>query len=181
MLTLVQRLGKNLSRDDPPHVVDRWLERAVEAAYSAGEKYYLVNLGMVAIQRSFRLSAPLLRGAWGALRGWRSMKPTRSRVPITRYRLALYVFCALVNCLVSSGVMSVCRSLRVGSRMVWAQLSSFDSQRQEEFGVNSSSSVPTQRRLGGFAGGFMVLRMAGRCSTFPVINLISALNPWLVI
>ena len=25
LLTLVQRLGKNLSRDDPPHVVDRWL------------------------------------------------------------------------------------------------------------------------------------------------------------
>ena len=97
LLTLVQELGKDLSRADPPHVVDRWLERAVEAAYARGERFYLVNLGLVAVQRAFRLSAPLLRGAWSAVRGWRSMRPARSRVPITRYRLECMVVSALAK------------------------------------------------------------------------------------
>lgn len=95
LLALVQRLGKTLTRDDPPHVVDRWLERAVDAAYQDGEKLYLVNLGIVAIQRTFKLSAPLLRGAWAAVRGWKSLLPSRSRVPITKYRLECLILRAL--------------------------------------------------------------------------------------
>lgn len=97
MLALVQELGKTLSRDDPPHVVDRWLERAVEAAYRRGERFYMMNLGLVAVQRAFRLSAPLLRTAWAAMRGWRAMRPTQSRVPITRYRLECLVLGALAK------------------------------------------------------------------------------------
>lgn len=69
LLALVQRLGKTITRDDPPHVVDRWLERAVDAAYQDGEKLYLVNLGIVAIQRTLKLSAPSIAGCLGCCTG----------------------------------------------------------------------------------------------------------------
>lgn len=111
LLQVVQSLGGSLGRDDPPHVVDRWLERAVEEAFKSGEKFYMVNLGLVAIQRSFRLSAPLLRGAWSAMRGWRALRPVRSRVPITRYRLECLLVCALAR------GWGECRALR---RRWWA-------------------------------------------------------------
>eukprot|EP00438_Fugacium_kawagutii_P003209 Skav218054 [mRNA] locus=scaffold214:1429603:1436014:- [translate_table: standard] len=65
----------------------QWLERGVDEAYSRGERLYWTTLGVLAVQRAFHLSAPLLRGTWSAIKGWRMMKPPRSRVPITWYRL----------------------------------------------------------------------------------------------
>ena len=87
LLGLVPELGKTLSASDGADVVDKWLERAVELAYKRKERLYRVNLGLVAIQRAFHLSAPLLRGAWSAVRGWKALKRSKSRIPITRYRL----------------------------------------------------------------------------------------------
>lgn len=87
LLGLVASLGRRLHRDDPPNIVDKWLERGVDEAYQQGERLYWVTLGVVSIQRSFHLSAPLLRGTWNAVKGWKSMLPPKSRVPITWYRL----------------------------------------------------------------------------------------------
>lgn len=67
--------------------MDQWLERAVEECYKRGERLHWVVLGVLGIQKGFKLSGPLLRGSWAAVRGWRQLVPTRSRVPITRYCL----------------------------------------------------------------------------------------------
>ena len=97
LLSLVEELGVALKPTDEPHRIDYWLERAIELAYKQGEKYYLENLGLVSTQRTFHLSAPLLRGAWSAMRGWRSLKPTKSRIPLTRFRLECMVVAAFAR------------------------------------------------------------------------------------
>lgn len=87
LLMLVQRLGGSLSMSTPPQKVDFWLEKAVEAAHEEGERLYWVTLGVLGLQRKLKLSGPLLRGTWKAIQGWRSLKPTRSRIPITMFCL----------------------------------------------------------------------------------------------
>lgn len=87
LVAVVESLGGNLRRSTPPHVVDRWLERAVEECYRTGERLHRVTLGVLSLQKGLRLSGPLLRGTWAAVRGWRQMVPTKPRVPITRYCL----------------------------------------------------------------------------------------------
>lgn len=87
MLVVVESLGGNLRLSSAPQVVDQWLERAVNECYKRGERIHWVVLGVLGIQKGFKLSGPLLRGTWSAVRGWRQLLPTRSRVPITRYCL----------------------------------------------------------------------------------------------
>lgn len=95
LLDVVTELGMTLKSTDHPHKIDACLERAVELAYKRGERFYRVNLGVVALQRAFHLSAPLLRGTWGAVRGWRALQPVKSRIPLTRYRLECMILVAL--------------------------------------------------------------------------------------
>ena len=83
MLRRVRCLGKSLNPSSPPHVVDAWLERAVQQCFEEGERLYWVTIGVLGVQRAFKLSGPLLRGAWKAIEGWRSLKPVKSRVPMT--------------------------------------------------------------------------------------------------
>ena len=116
LLGLVQELGKTLSASDGADVVDKWLERAVELAYKRKERLYRVNLGLVAIQRAFHLSAPLLRGAWSAVRGWKTLKPSKSRIPITRYRLECLVVVALARGWAEEGWM---RRRWIGCALGW--------------------------------------------------------------
>lgn len=87
MVGVVEGLGGRLHQGSPPHVVDRWLEKAVEECYRTGERLHWVTLGALGIQKGLKLSGPLLRGAWAAVRGWRQLVPSSSRVPITRYCL----------------------------------------------------------------------------------------------
>ena len=75
--------GKITDPFKSPHVVDAWLERAVQQCFEEGERLYWVTIGVLGVQRAFKLSGPLLRGAWKAIEGWRSLKPVKSRVPMT--------------------------------------------------------------------------------------------------
>ena len=94
LLQLVRSLGGRLSRASSSRDIDVWLERAVNAAFDKGEKLYRVTLGVLGLQRQLKLSGPLLRGTWSAIRGWRSLTPVRSRVPLTRYALdAIILVC----------------------------------------------------------------------------------------
>ena len=116
LLGLVQELGKTWSASDGADVVDKWLERAVEVACKRKERLYRANLGLVAIQCAFHLSAPLLRGAWSAVRGWKALKPSKSRIPITRYRLECLVVVALSGGWAEEGWM---RRRWVGCALGW--------------------------------------------------------------
>ena len=91
---VVQR-GHKLTRASPPQLVDAWLEEAVQRAHEEGERLYWVTLGVLGVQRQLKLSAPLLRGTWKAIQGWRSLKPVRSRIPIS----ALALEGAVLGCL----------------------------------------------------------------------------------
>ena len=48
LLGQVASLGRHLHRDDPPNLVDKWLERGVDEAYQQGERLYWVTLGAAA-------------------------------------------------------------------------------------------------------------------------------------
>ena len=47
------------------------------------------------MQRQFKLSAPLLRSTWAAIKSWRLLQPIQPRVPMTYYVLR----CFLIACL----------------------------------------------------------------------------------
>ena len=95
MLGKVEDLGGSLDGKCPSRKVDTWLERVVEWGHGHGEKLYWINLGVLSLQRRFKLSAPLLSGTWSAIRAWRTLQPIQPRVPITYYVLR----CLLVVCL----------------------------------------------------------------------------------
>jgi hypothetical protein len=86
-----------LSRKSSSRRVDEVLERSVDAAYERGERLYWVTLGVLGVQRALRIAGPLLKGTWGAIRGWRALMPSRPRVPITRYCLEGVVLVCLAN------------------------------------------------------------------------------------
>ena len=92
---LVRSLGGRLSRASSSRNIDMWLERAVNAAFNRGDKLYRVTLGVLGLQRQLKMSGPLLRGTWSAIRGWRSITPVRSRVPVTRYTLQAMILVCL--------------------------------------------------------------------------------------
>ena len=58
--------------------------RGLRAA--AAWRFYRVRLGVLGVQRTLRLSGPLLRGTWAALRGWRTLLPVNSRIPMSVHR-----------------------------------------------------------------------------------------------
>ena len=94
-LGVVRELGGNLSSRSSSRTVDVWLERLVDWAHVHEEKLYWTTLGVLSLQRRFKLSAPLLRGTWAAIKAWRLLQPIQPRVPITYYVLR----CVLVTCL----------------------------------------------------------------------------------
>ena len=87
LLGFVASLGGRISYKSSPRLVDSWLERAVNAAHAEGEKLYWVTLGVLSIQKAYKLSGAYLRSTWSALRAWRLLQPVKPRVPITHYVL----------------------------------------------------------------------------------------------
>ena len=94
-LGVVVDLGGSLHSKSSSRHVDKWLERMVDWAYTHGEKLYWTTLAVLSIQRRFKLSAPLLRCTWAAIKSWRLLQPIQPRVPMTYYVLR----CVLVTCL----------------------------------------------------------------------------------
>ena len=63
--------------------------------FQQGEKLYYVTAGALGVQRAWRLAGASLAGTWAALKSWRALAPTRSRLPITWYTFQGF----LVTCL----------------------------------------------------------------------------------
>ena len=83
----------------PPHgstaeVWDRFLERLVQRSFDRGVSIQQVVLGILSVQRRKRISGSLLAGAWQAIKGWKAMRPSRPRTPITRHLLEALVLAA---------------------------------------------------------------------------------------
>ncbi|CAE7566198.1 unnamed protein product, partial [Symbiodinium microadriaticum] len=76
-------------------LVDRRLEMVVNNAYRDGEKLYWITLGVLSVQRAFKLSGAYLKSTWSAIRAWRLLQPIQPRIPMTWYVLQ----CLLVVCL----------------------------------------------------------------------------------
>ncbi|OLQ14595.1 hypothetical protein AK812_SmicGene1219 [Symbiodinium microadriaticum] len=93
----VGRCGGKLFRNSPARVIDRWLEKAVEDAHRSGERLYYVTLGVLGMQRLWRLSGSTLPGTWAALKAWRHLAPSRSRLPITFYTLQSFLLVCLAK------------------------------------------------------------------------------------
>lgn len=87
----MQDRGVRLSHISDPIRLDRLLERFVQSAYEDGERLYRVTLAVVAVQRRLRVSGALLKSTWSAVKGWKLMRPSLPRVPITRYLLEALV------------------------------------------------------------------------------------------
>ena len=87
LLNKARELGAKLTRRSSSRTVDRVLEATVEHCYQEGERLYKVTLGVLGLQRALQISGPLLRGTWAAIRGWRSLQPVKSRVPMSKYVL----------------------------------------------------------------------------------------------
>ena len=60
LLNRAHRLGGVLDKHTPIRRVDRWLERAVEVAYEEGEPVQWMVLGVLSLQRAFRISEALV-------------------------------------------------------------------------------------------------------------------------
>lgn len=103
-LNFISGLGLRLHSKLPPRQIDRWLEYGVQKAYEEGIRLYYVTLGVLALQQRFRLSGPLLRNTWLAVKGWRASIPSKTRVPISCYRLECLILSGLGRCLASRGL-----------------------------------------------------------------------------
>ena len=95
IIGVVASLGGKITAKSNSRDIDRWLERAVDWGHKNDEKLYWVRLGVLGVQRALKLSGPLLRGTWAALRAWRQLQPVRSRIPMSHFVLE----CLLVTCL----------------------------------------------------------------------------------
>ena len=93
----VLRAGHRPTNTTPSHHLDKWLEKAIEEAYHSGERLYWVTLGVLGIQRKTKISGSLLRGTWKAIQGWRSLRPVRSRIPMTAFCLEGVVLACLLE------------------------------------------------------------------------------------
>ena len=87
------RLG--VSYRDPIEKVDRTLAEVVQAAWEEKQKLHLVVHGVLGLQKRLRISGALLRNTWQRIEGWRSLKGSRTRVPLTRYVLEAMVVAGL--------------------------------------------------------------------------------------
>ena len=103
-LNYVAGLGKRLDNRCGPQEVDCWLEKGVQSAYEDGFRLYQVTLGILALQQKFRLSTALLRNTWAAVRGWRSLLPSKTRVPITEFRVECAVIWAMACGVAAEGL-----------------------------------------------------------------------------
>lgn len=95
LLRLAATNGWYINRQTPPQKLDRWLEALVEEAHKSGERLYWVTLGVLGVQRSLNISGAMLRNTWRAIQGWRSLKPVRSRIPMTTFCIEGLVLCLL--------------------------------------------------------------------------------------
>ncbi len=93
LLRLAAANGWCINRQTSPQVLDHWLEALVEEAHKNGERLYWVTLGVLGLQRSLNVSGAMLRNTWRAIQGWRSLKPVRSRIPITAFCIEGLVLC----------------------------------------------------------------------------------------
>ena len=73
---------------------DRFLERLVRRSFDRGVSIQQVVLGILSVQRRKRISGSLLAGAWQAVKGWKAIRPSRPRTPITRHLLEALVLAA---------------------------------------------------------------------------------------
>lgn len=101
LLNRVHRLGGVLDKHTPIRRVDRWLERAVEVAYEEGESVQWMVLGVLSLQRAFRISGSGLKGTWLAIKNWKASLPHHTRVPLSRSGME-----ALVLTMFASGASS---------------------------------------------------------------------------
>ena len=91
------RCGGRLSRKSSVRQIDRWLEKAVEDAHGGEEKLYYVTLGVLGVQKFWRISGTALPGTWAALKAWRHLTPSRSRMPMTFYTLQAFLVVCLAK------------------------------------------------------------------------------------
>lgn len=77
--------------------LNRFLSRVVQEAFDEGERQYKVTLAIVAVQRKLSISGSLLRATWTAMKGWKSLRPSRPRVPVTRWILEAMVLVGLMK------------------------------------------------------------------------------------
>ena len=104
LLNFVASLGQRLHAKMPSYKIDSWVELGVQRAFDEGVKLYYVTLGVLSLQQKLHLSSPLLRNTWLAIKGWRSALPSKTRVPITSFRLECVVITALGRCVSTSGL-----------------------------------------------------------------------------
>lgn len=96
-LNRAKEVGFSLTRNSNPVEVDRFLSRVVQEAFDEGERQYKVTLAIVAVQRKLCISGSLLRATWTAMKGWKSLRPSRPRVPVTRWILEAMVLVGLME------------------------------------------------------------------------------------
>ena len=96
-LNRAKEVGFSLTRNSNPVEVDRFLSRVVQEAFDEGERQYKVTLAIVAVQRKLCISGSLLRATWTAMKGWKSLRPSRPRVPVTRWILEAMVLVGLMK------------------------------------------------------------------------------------
>ena len=97
LVEFASSMGLRFSRQQEPRVVDRQMAAVVQEAYEQGHRLYRVVLGVLGVQVSLGLSTPLLRSTWEAIKGWKSLTPTRPRVPISCFRLEVVVLTCLAE------------------------------------------------------------------------------------
>ena len=95
ILGLAAALGCPLTSRTPARLVDSRLEAVVNNAYRDGEKLYWITLGVLSVQKAFKLSGAYLKSTWSAIRAWRLLQPIQPRIPMTWYVLQ----CLLIVCL----------------------------------------------------------------------------------
>lgn len=97
LLGLAGEAGWIVSKCRNVRELDRMLEKTVQRAFERGEQLQRVVLGLLSIQRKFRIHGGLLKGSWLAVKGWKALIPTKTRVPITRYLLECVLVMMLNN------------------------------------------------------------------------------------
>ncbi len=97
LLGLAGEAGLTVSKCRNVRELDRMLEKTVQRAFARDEQLQRVVLGLLSVQRKFRIHGGLLKGSWLAVKGWKALIPTRTRVPITRYLLESLLVMMLIN------------------------------------------------------------------------------------
>ncbi|CAE7813662.1 SMYD3, partial [Symbiodinium sp. CCMP2456] len=98
LLNKARELGATVTRRTPARTLDRVLAATVEHCYQEGERLYKVTLGVLGLQRTLRIAGPL-----AAIKGWQSLQPVKSRVPISKYVLECLLVTLMARALGETG------------------------------------------------------------------------------